>query len=278
MNTDIQIADALQVIRKEAQTLDTVEVYKKCLSCVDYTTLNATDTLQRGRAFAEKVNNFSAQYPDAPNVAAICVYPALVKAVRDVLKVPGVKIAAVGAGFPAAQTYADVKVQECAEAAAQGADEIDIVISLCYFLAEDYKTTFDEVAHIKRALGKTHLKVILETGALTLAQVRTASIGSIEAGADFIKTSTGKLEPAATPEAAIVMCSVIKEYYDKTGKKVGFKPAGGIVTAEDAVLYYAIVRHILGEAWLTPTFFRIGASRLANNLLSKITGKTEQYF
>lgn len=275
-----EVAKQLAVISDEAKRLHSVDVYKQCLSFVDYTTLNATDTLERGRQFADKVNRFAPQYPNVPNVAAICVYPTLVNAVRKTLnKNSGVKIAAVGAGFPSSQTYIDVKIAECVMAVEHGADEVDIVISLGRFLDDDYQTTFDEVAQVKDALGEAHLKVILETGALKdLTKIRIASLMSMEAGADFIKTSTGKMEPAATPEAALVMCRAIKEFYGQTGKMVGFKPAGGISTTAEAVLYYAIVKHVLGKDWLTPELFRIGASRLANNLLSDITGREEKYF
>ncbi|GHU95662.1 deoxyribose-phosphate aldolase [Bacteroidia bacterium] len=276
---EAQVSHLLQVVTREAQALMSKEVYVRCLNSVDYTTLNSTDTLALGRAFAERVNKFSTVYPAIGNVAAICVYPALVGAVRQSLTAPNVKIAAVGAGFPASQTYIDVKINECRRAIEEGADEIDIVISLCHFLAQDYDTTFEEVQKIKQALGKSHLKVILETGALpTLTQVRQASLLAMAADADFIKTSTGKMEPAATPQAAIVMCQAIQEFYAKTGKRVGFKPAGGVSTTPQAVLYYAIVKHILGDDWLNADYFRIGASRLANHLLGNITTKTETYF
>ncbi|MGL4957325.1 MAG: deoxyribose-phosphate aldolase [Bacteroidales bacterium] len=277
---DASIEELLAKIVNEAKQLHCAEVYKKCLSVIDYTTLNATDTLERGKQFAETINHFPTHYTNIPNVAAICVYPSLVNIVRQTLKNDQVKIAAVGAGFPTSQTYLSVKIEECVMAAENGADEIDIVISLSRFLDDDYQTTFDEVTQIKDSLSKkAHLKVILESGALpTLTHVRIASLMSMEAGADFIKTSTGKMEPAATPQAAIVMCQAIKDLYKKTGTKVGFKPAGGIVTTADAVLYYAIVKYILGEEWLTPELFRIGASRLANNLLSDIIGNTETYF
>ncbi|MDR2938052.1 MAG: deoxyribose-phosphate aldolase [Prevotellaceae bacterium] len=275
-----EVAQLLADITAEAKLLQTAEVYRQCLSFVDYTTLNSTDTLERGREFAERVNQFPAKYAGVKNVAAICVYPALVNAVRKTLdKNNGVKIAAVGAGFPASQTYIDVKIAECIMAVEHGADEIDIVLSLGRFLDEDYQTTFDEVAQIKDAIGDAHLKVILETGALKdLSKIRIASLMSMEAGADFIKTSTGKMEPAATPEAAIVMCTAIKDFYEKTGRKVGFKPAGGISTSAEAALYYGIVKHILGSEWLNSDLFRIGTSRLANYLLSDITGKEEKYF
>ncbi|MDR3329346.1 MAG: deoxyribose-phosphate aldolase [Prevotellaceae bacterium] len=274
-----EVSKVLAIVNKEVGLLRSAEVYRQCLASVDYTTLNATDTIERGRQFAHKVNNFPAHYPGIPNVAAICVYPALVPDIYLALRAPSVKIAAVGAGFPASQTFLPVKILECQEAVTAGADEIDIVISLRRFLSEDYRFVFDEIRKIKGALDEeAHLKVILETGALSPTQVRLASFISMAAGADFIKTSTGKMEPAATPEAAIVMCQAIKEFYEKIGRRVGFKPAGGVVAADDAVLYYAIVKHILGDEWLTPDYFRIGASRLANSLLSKITGKEEKYF
>jgi deoxyribose-phosphate aldolase len=273
-----EVAKTLASVKEEAKQNCNEEVYKRCLASVDYTTLNATDTLARGQKFAETVNNFSAHYPGIPNVAAICVYPSLVNTVRRTLTACGVKVAAVGAGFPASQTYLDVKFTECSLAVDHGADEVDIVISLCHFLDEDYDTAFAEIVQIKEGMGEAHLKVILETGALTLTQIRSASFLSMDAGADFIKTSTGKIEPAATPEAAIVMCTAIKDFFAKTGLRIGFKPAGGISTADDAVLYYTIVQHILGSEWLKPQLFRIGASRLANALLSGITGKNESWF
>ncbi|MDR1342597.1 MAG: deoxyribose-phosphate aldolase [Prevotellaceae bacterium] len=275
------VAGQLRVIAEEAKRLHSVDVYRQCLSFVDYTSLNATDTPAHGRSLAEKVNSFSKRYPSLPNVAAICVYPSLVEPVRKTLKAEGVRIAAVAAGFPAAQTFLEVKLKECRLAIEAGASEVDVVISLGYLLGGEAPTAFGELARIKSEAGGggCHLKVILETGLLpSLPLVRKASLGSLMAGADFIKTSTGKVEPAATPEAALVMCQAIKDYHAQTGKKAGFKAAGGIATTADAVMYYAIVKHVLGEAWLTPALFRIGASRLANKLLSDITGKEEKHF
>jgi deoxyribose-phosphate aldolase len=211
-------------------------------------------------------------------VAAICVYPALVPAVKRSLQLPGVQIAAVGAGFPASQTFIEVKCDECKRAVDAGAQEIDIVISLGTFLAGDHQRVQDEISQIKAAIGHAHLKVILETGALTPEQIHAASQLAIAGGADFIKTSTGKMEPAATPEAAWIMAQVIKAHYLKTGKRIGLKPAGGIVTASDALTYYAIVKDVLGEAWLTPALFRLGASRLANNLLTELSKTAIKYF
>ncbi|MDR0294707.1 MAG: deoxyribose-phosphate aldolase [Prevotellaceae bacterium] len=256
----------------------TTEVLTQCFSFIDLTSLNATDTPAKIAAMMEKVNDFPKQFPALPNVAAVCVYPNLVPITRHTLRASEVKIAAVGAGFPFSQTFVEVKCAECSRTVDAGADEIDIVISLSAFLSNDYDTIQDEIAQIKKAIGKVHLKVILETGALIPEQIATASKLSIEAGADFIKTSTGKMEPAATPEAAWIMCQTIKNYFDRTGKKIGFKPAGGIITAQDAVIYYTIVKTVLGEAWLTPELFRLGASRLANNLLTEITGKPVTHF
>ncbi|MFH2142201.1 MAG: deoxyribose-phosphate aldolase [Bacteroidota bacterium] len=265
------VEQELLKIREESKRLITTENLRKVFGLIDLTTLNTTDGEDRGVEFCEKVNGFRTKFPNMPDVAAICVYPSLVEIVRHNLDVEDVKIASVSAGFPSSQTFLAIKVVECRMAIDKGADEIDIVISVGKFLEKKYKEVFTEIGVIKEAIGKTHVKVILETGALdSLDQIRTASIISMEAGADFIKTSTGKLEPPATPEAVFVMTEAIKDFYDKTKIKVGIKPAGGIVTPEDAMYYYAIVKHNLGDEWLSPEFFRIGASRLANNILSAI--------
>jgi deoxyribose-phosphate aldolase len=194
------------------------------------------------------------------------------------MKVPNVQIAAVAGGFPSSMTFSSVKVEEAKLAVAAGANEIDIVMPLWAFLDGDFETCANEISSLKKAIGNAHLKVILETGVLTVDQIWQASLLAIEAGADFIKTSTGKLPEAASPEAAYVMCLAIKQYFEETGEKIGFKPAGGIVTPEDAILYLTIVQEILGNQWLNPEFFRIGASRLANNLLEKITGSSAKHF
>jgi deoxyribose-phosphate aldolase len=273
------INERLEVIREKVAGYSTPSIYTQCFSSIDLTTLNATDTLQKGEKMAKSVTDFSNNFKGLPNVAAICVYPSLVNVVRRNLKGEAVKIASVAGGFPASQTFIDVKISECIMAIENGADEVDIVISLGSFLSGDYDTVTAEIAQIKDAIEDVHLKVILETGSLPdLSAIRTASLLAMDAGADFIKTSTGKIEPAATPEAALVMVEAIYEYYKHTGKKVGFKPAGGIATTAEAVLYYAIVRSVLGEEWITPSLFRIGASRLANNLLTDITGLEAQYF
>ncbi|MDR0659645.1 MAG: deoxyribose-phosphate aldolase [Prevotellaceae bacterium] len=274
-----EINERLATIKVDLATLHIPEVFKKCFSSIDLTTLNVTDTLRKGEKMAKSVSDFSKNFKDLPNVAAICVYPSLVNVVRRTLKDDKVKIASVAAGFPSSQTFIDIKISECIMAIENGADEIDIVISLGSFLSGDYDTVSAEIARIKDAIENTHLKVILETGALPdLSAIRLASLLAMEAGADFIKTSTGKIEPAATPETALIMVDAIGDYYKHTGRKVGFKPAGGISTTSDAVLYYAIVSCVLGEEWITPELFRIGASRLANNLLTDITGLTAQYF
>ncbi len=257
-----------------------MDTLQQCFSFIDLTTLNATDTEARGRLFAQNVNRFAEDYPRMPHVAAICVYPALIGAVRETLKVKGVRIAAVGAGFPASQTFTQIKERECSLCVEHGADEVDVVLSLNFFFAGQYDRVATELRGIRKAMGPdAHLKVILETGALkTEENIRKASFLAMENGADFIKTSTGKMEPAATPFAATVMCNSIAEYFKQTGRKVGFKPAGGIVTTAEALEYHSIVKDILGEQWLTPSLFRIGASRLANNLLKDILSQDVAYF
>ena len=250
-----------------------------CLGCIDLTTLNTADTQARVKNFTEKVNGFKEKYPQYPLPAAICVYPNMVGTVKSSLKVQGVKVASVAGGFPNSQTFLDVKLLECRNAVDSGADEVDVVLPLNRFMAGDYDGTFNEIAAMKEAVGQKHLKVILETGAIAdSVKIHEASMLAMEAGADFIKTSTGKQEPGATPAAAIVMCNSIKEYYRKSGRKVGFKPAGGISTVKDAICYLAIVDTILGKEWLDSNLFRIGASRLANNLLSELEQKTIGYY
>ena len=272
------IQSELEAIREIAAKNSSKKMLEKALSCIDLTTLNSTDTYQSVAAFTEKVNSFGNAFPGVANVAAICVYPNMAETVKTTLKVAGVHIAAVAGGFPSSMTFTNLKIEEARMAVAAGSDEIDIVVPLWAFLANNFETCANEISAIKKAIGNAHLKVILESGVLNVDQIWQASILSIEAGADFIKTSTGKLPQAATPEAAFVMCLAIKQHFEETGKKIGFKPAGGIVTPEDAILYLTIVQEILGEEWLTPELFRIGASRLANNLLEKITGKPAKHF
>mgnify|MGYP000870040495 FL=1 len=258
---------------------DTTDVKKALFNFIDLTTLNSTDNDESVMKFTEKVNRFDSEFADLKNVAAICVYPNFAQVVKDTLEVESVNIACVSGGFPSSQTFIEVKIAETAMAIMEGADEIDIVISVGHFLNENYEEMCDEIEELKNTCKDKHLKVILETGALqTSSNIKKASILSIYSGADFIKTSTGKQQPAATPEAALVMCQAIKEYYDITGNKIGFKPAGGINTVNDALIYYTIVKEILGEEWLTNKLFRIGTSRLANLLLSEIRGEEVKFF
>lgn len=268
-----------KIIRENFEANNTPEVYRTLFGCIDLTSLNMTDTAAHITDFTRRVNDFENEHPEMPNVAAICVYPNFVQTVRMNLEDSSVNIAAVSGGFPTSQTFTEVKVAETALAVADGADEIDIVINAGNFLAGEYEEMSDEIEEIKHSCRDAKLKVILETGALKSAEnIKKAAILSIYSGADFIKTSTGKLEPAATLEAAYIMCQTIKEYYEGTGKKIGFKPAGGIVTTADAVKYYTIVKNILGEEWLNKELFRLGASRLANNLLSSIFEKEIKFF
>ncbi|MBN2765098.1 MAG: deoxyribose-phosphate aldolase [Paludibacteraceae bacterium] len=254
------------------------EVYKQCLSQIDLTSLNGTDTDAQIMAMCEKVNGFKEAFPHLPNVGAICVYPSMVPVVKEYLK-ENIGIASVAAGFPSSMTFIEVKVAETAMAVSEGATEIDVVISIGKFLEGNYEEMYEELTELKAACRSAHLKVILETGALqSMSNIKKASVIAMAAGADFIKTSTGKIPVAATLEATYVMCAAIKEWFDKTGEKVAYKPAGGIVTTEDAVKHYTIVKALLGEEWLNNKMFRFGASRLANNLLSSIEGRDVIYF
>ena len=268
-----------KIIAAEYESNNTAAVYKTCLSLIDLTSLNSTDTIAEIVAMTEKVNNFSAAFPHLQNVGAICVSPAMVSTVSKTLLIPEIGIASVAAGFPMSQTFIEVKVAETALCVMEGATEIDVVISIGKFLEENYEEVLEELSELKAACREAHLKVIIESGALkTASNIKKASLLAMASGADFIKTSTGKIPVAATLEATYVMCSAIKEWYDKTGVKVSYKPAGGIVTTEDAVKHYTLVKHILGEEWLNNKNFRIGASRLANNLLTSIEGKEVKYF
>ena len=277
---DARVAAAVAaLIDTKVPENDRPEVKKFLFSCIDLTTLKSEDSDERVMHFTQNVNRFEETYPDLKNVAAICVYPNFAEIVRATLEVEGVNIACVSAGFPSSQTYIEVKVAETSLALMNGADEIDIVISVGKFLAGDYETVCEEIQEIKAACRDHRLKVILETGALRNASnIKKASILAIYSGADFIKTSTGKQQPAATPEAAYVMCQTIREYYEKTGTRIGFKPAGGLNTVHDALVYYTIVKEVLGEEWLHPTLFRLGTSRLANLLLSDILGEEIKFF
>ena len=273
-DADVQVQVAA-LIEKKVPENNTEEVKKFLFNCIDLTTLNTTDSDESVMRFTEKVNRFDDEFPDLKNVAAICVYPNFAQVVKDTLEVEGINIACVSGGFPSSQTFTEVKIAETAMALADGADEIDIVIPVGAFLSGDYETMCEEIMELKETCKEHHLKVILETGALkTASNIKKASILSMYSGADFIKTSTGKQQP----EAAYVMCQAIKEYYEQTGNKVGFKPAGGINTVNDALIYYTIVKEVLGKEWLSNELFRLGTSRLANLLLSEIKGEELKFF
>lgn len=272
-------AEVKRILDENLEKNSNEEVYKFLFNCIDLTTLQATDSPRSVADFTEKVNQFETEHPEMPNVAAICVYPNFAQVVRAVLEVSEVDIACVSGGFPSSQTFPEVKVAETALAVDGGADEIDIVLNVGNYLDGDYQEVCDEIAELKEACREARLKVILETGALKTAEnIRNASILSMYSGADFIKTSTGKEYPGASHFAAYVMMHAIKEYYEQTDRMVGFKPAGGVRTPQDAVGYYCLAKEILGEKWLTNEYFRIGASGLANNLLTAIFGTETKFF
>ena len=269
-----EIAQAVKRADETAEKNNTKEVLKEIYSCLDLTTLKCTDNAESVLAMTEKVNSLEEKYPDLKNVAAICVYPNFANIVSQSLEVENVEVACVSGGFPSSQTFSEVKIAETALALQDGATEIDIVLNIGKFLSGDYESVCDEIQELKDLCGERSLKVILETGALQSAEnIKKAAILSIYSGADFIKTSTGKENPAATPEAAYVMCSTIKEYYEKTDRRIGFKAAGGINSVKDALLYYTIVENTLGKEWLNSKLFRIGTSRLAATLLAEITAE-----
>ena len=278
--TDEEVQEAVrQIIAEKVHENDTPEVKKFLMGSVELTTLKTTDSEESVLAFTEKVNQFDEAYPTLPHVATICVYPKFARIVSETLEVEGVEIACVSGSFPSSQSLIEVKTVETSLAIKDGATEIDIVMPVGSFLSGDYDTVVDEIQQQKEACGEHDMKVILETGCLKTAKnIKTASILSMYAGADYIKTSTGKLEPAATPEAAYVMCQAIKEYYDQTGIMIGFKPAGGLNTVMDALIYYTIVKEVLGEQWLTNKYLRLGTSRLANLLLSEVVGEEIKFF
>ncbi len=274
-----QVKQQAAALSQKAKDNQNVEVYKFCLSAIDLTTLSCCDSEQSVSEFAGRAAEFGVDYPHLQNVASICVYPPFVETVGLAIDATPLRITSVVGGFPSSQTFLEVKMLETAMAIENGADEVDMVINVGKILSEAYDEAAAEVEVIRGEAEEATLKVILETGALSSpALIRNASLLAMAAGADFIKTSTGKIDVSATPEAAIVMCEAIRDYYAKTGRKVGFKAAGGIRTAEDAALYYTIVKDILGEEWLTTELFRIGASALANNLLSAIEGEEIKYF
>ncbi|MDY5542793.1 MAG: deoxyribose-phosphate aldolase [Bacteroidaceae bacterium] len=272
-------AQVAQLIEEKVAENDTPEVKKFLMGSIELTTLKTTDSEESVMRFTERVNDFDNDYPALPHVATICVYPRFASVVSETLQVEGVEVACVSGSFPSSQALIEVKVAETALALKDGATEIDMVMSVGAFLSEDYETVCDEISELKAVCGERKLKVILETGLLPSASaIKKASLLAMYAGADYIKTSTGKEKPAATPEAAYVMCQAIKEYYEKTGIQIGFKPAGGLNTVHDALVYYTIVKEVLGEQWLTNQWFRLGTSRLANLLLSEVTGENVKYY
>ena len=278
--TDEEVKEAVKdIIANKVAENDTLDVKKFLMGSVELTTLKTTDSDESVLAFTERVNQFEEQYPNLPHVATICVYPRFAKTVAETLEVEGVEIACVSGSFPSSQALIEVKTVETALALKDGATEIDMVMSVGAFLSGDYETVCDEIQQMKETCGEHKMKVILETGCLkTASNIKTASILAMYSGADYIKTSTGKLEPAATPEAAYVMCQAIKEYYDETGIQIGFKPAGGLNSVMDALIYYTIAKEVLGEKWLTNQWLRLGTSRLANMLLSEVTGEEVKFY
>ncbi len=277
---DEEIAqEAQQIIADNYEANNTPEVLKFSLSCIDLTSLNPTDNEDRITEFTQRVNRFEEEYPELDNVASICVYPNFAEVVSTNLDVSEVHTTVVAAGFPSSQTFDEIKVAECSLAVASGADEVDIVINVGQMLAGQYEEMCDTIQECKAACRDAIFKVILETGALkSVATIARASVLAMYAGADFIKTSTGKISVAATPEAVLVMCKMAKQYFEQTGTRVGIKVAGGVKTPEDAVKYYSIVKAVLGDEWLTSDLYRIGASSAANNLLSAIVGKEVKHF
>jgi deoxyribose-phosphate aldolase len=278
INKDELSAEVMR-FEKLSKSNKTPEMLKHAFSCIDLTTLNSTDTVTSVAAFTARVNTFEQEFPGMTNVAAICVYPNMTSVVRENLAVESVKVAAVAGGFPSSMTFKSIKAEEARLAVLQGADEIDVVLPLWAFLEGNLDYCLEEIKTIKNAIGETHLKIIIESGVLADPEkIWQASLLSLRAGADFIKTSTGKMPVSATPEAAVIMCQALKYWYENTGEKKGFKPAGGISQPEDALLYLTIAQSILGVEWVNNQHFRIGASRLANHLISDILDRPINHF
>lgn len=273
------VAEKIDSVKRKASSGGNQTTLNAILNMIDLTTLTEIDNEGKIQGMCIKVNQFSQHYSDASNVAAICVYPSMVPYVKKHLKIENIGIASVGGGFPASQTFISIKEEECKMAVEAGATEVDIVIPVGEFLAGNDQVVFEETKRIKSAIGKAHLKVILETGDINAEQIRRASLLAMEAGADFIKTSTGKVSVSATHEAMAIMCDAIHDYYKQTGRKVGIKPAGGIREVDDALVYYGIVENTLGETWLNNELFRFGASSLANKVLQALAkDDSVQYF
>ena len=277
---DAEIRAILADVQARLRANGNEEVYRRCFRSIDLTSLGATDSHEHIERFVAKAVRFPGHYPDIENVASVCVYPVFVETAGLVIADSGMTITSVAGGFPSSQTYLEVKMLETAMAVENGADEIDVVISLGEMLSGEYDLMGNEIETLRNEVGDdVVLKVILESGVLARPElIHRAAVIAMEAGADFIKTSTGKQQPAATPEAALVMCQAIKEYHELTGIKVGFKPAGGINCVNDALIYYTIVKEVLGEEWLNNELFRLGTSRLANLLLSEIKGEEMKFF
>ena len=277
---------ALELIASNLENVASEQVYKDCFSMMDLTTLKTNDTPASVAKLVNKVNAFREAYPEWPLPASVCVYPNFAATVKDA-RTCDFNITVVSACFPSSQSFLEVKLRECEIAVEQGADEVDIVLALSAFLAGDYEAAAEEIRQVRACIDKVaakqgrtvHLKVILETGLLrTPEAIAEASFLAMEAGADFIKTSTGKVDVNATPAAAYVMCECIAKYHEMTGKKIGFKPAGGISSAADALCYYSIVSSLLGKDWLNKELFRFGVSRVANSLLAAVEQKTISFF
>ena len=282
-NTDIKDEEAVLATAKILEKVEennTIEVKRFLFSTIEVTSLEVTDSEDSILALTEKINDFTDKNPNFPHPAAICVYPRFAKVVSQSLEADGVEITCVAGGFPSSQTFPEVKTIEASLALKDGATEIDTVLPVGFFLMEDYEQVDDEISELKAIVGEeNNLKVILETGALKTAQnIKKSAIIAMYSGADFIKTSTGKIATGATPMAVYIMCQAIKEYYERTKRKVGIKIAGGIRTSQEAVQYYTIIKEILGKEWLYPEFFRIGASNLANNILTDLTGNPVKMF
>jgi deoxyribose-phosphate aldolase len=278
--TESKVTAEVARIRELAPRNENAAVWASCLGAIDLTSLGATDSDRSVSEFVARAARFAIDFPHLPSPASVCVWPAFVDVAGLALGGSNIAITSVAGGFPSSQTFIEVKMLEVAMAVESGANEIDIVVSTGEMIDGDYDRMAGTLALLREEVGPdTVLKVIVESGALKTPQlIRDASLLAMLAGTDFVKTSTGKLEPAATPEAAVVMCTAIRDYHAKTGRKVGFKAAGGVRTAADASLYHTIVEQILGSEWLTPSLFRIGASALANNLLSAIEGRSITYF
>lgn len=277
---DAEVKAAVAKIVEKAPEYASEEVNQLLFNSIDLTTLATEDSVSSVTKFTQRVNDFDNDFPQFKNVAAICVYSNFAEVVKNTLDVPGVDIAVVAGGFPSSQTFTEVKIADVALAVAAGADEVDIVMNVGMFEDGNYEDLCDEIIEMKRACKDAKLKVILESGLLKTAdKIKRASILSLYSEADFLKTSTGKIYDGASLEAAYVMCQCIKEYYELTGRKVGFKAAGGVRTAEEALTYYALVKEVLGDEWLNHEYFRIGASSLANAMLEAMTGgETKKYF